>query len=869
MAFQPIIYTFGASEYLNSVFQSMSMLFDFNHNTAMLWLYRIAGAIGIITIVIKAYAARGSDGSAASIDWGWFIMFSILFLAVIVPKTDVRIEDIMKKKTYVVTNAPWALSIFGWLTSSVGYGITRIYEDSLGGGMNPVETYSGNGVAFGSRYYNTLTGIRTFTPVKMEYWVEPFLVECFIPAVSGPYNPKISGIDKSDFYNSPDLRATIKRINAKFLDNRYVSGQQGATWTCNELRDKFIDSMDSDSMSTLILTGLSQATVQDLDAAYLKIATDVNSNSLKQAWVINALYASVEAQSSRLGDTATSAALYNAQAQFQTISSWRQASVMASTSMVWLHIVAECMIYALWTLCTFLFLLPGGIKGIMVYIKLLVWVQIWPIFYAILNSIIAVYATSKTSALALQYAGLTMSNFYQISDLNGGIVTTAGYLSTMIPVMAWMFLQGAGAAVSQIAGAISASGKMAAERAGMEESVGTMQINKVTVKDTNFAGSETTGAQTNKQISDTGTVTTVGSNTTVQSSAMNNKLPVNVDYSKIAQQQIQNAKSAIHSEMGNQAKTWQNLASTLHNAAVTNSGGKTDASSDGFNDNNGINKLQQLVQKVADNYQQQAYADASVSAGTPSVLPLSASAKVGTKVAKGKSEEYATSDNQGLNQALSDLGNYIKGHQTGTTGVIGDSFNQVQGLLKQSSKTVSDALNLSKVESNVNSQGDSIKVSGDNAFVQHLLQNGYTAESINNMAQNNLGQLNHLAQDFAQNVFVPKILGDMSNYSTDKIDDKAVQQAINANASQYANNGANGGKIKADAGKIIQEATDANTQQEIVLEGGLNADRNKLRKELQNRIPPKRTSNKINPNAYKSNAVQLAQQGKVKPYNVK
>lgn len=577
MAFQPIIYTFGAGEYLNSVFESMSILFNFRYHSAMLWLYRIAGAIGVITIVLKAYAAKGADGSPGAIDWPWFIMFSIIFLVIAVPRTTVRIEDVMKKQTYVVTEAPWALSIFGWFTSNIGYGLTRIYEDSLGGGMNPVEGYSGNGIAFGSAYYNTLTGLSTFSPLYMSNAVDPFVVECLIPSVTGNINPRNSGINKNDLFTSNNLYGLIKRINDNFLKNRYVT-VNGDFFSCEELRTKVLHALDHDSLQVLATSGIANMQViSGLDSEYLKQATDNNSNSLKQAMMMNAIYSSVQAQSTRLGDTATSAALYNAQAQFQTISGWRQASVMASTSMVWLHIVAECMIYALWTLCTFLFLLPGGWRGITMYLKLLMWIQLWPIFYSVLNSIIAVYATTKTNALALQYAGLTMSNFYQISDLNGGIVTTAGYISTMIPVMSWMLLQGAGALVSHVAGSFASSGKVAAERAGSEESLGNMQINKVTVKDTNFAGNEVTGKQTSKVMTDGGSYTKQGDTWTAQENKMELMNAFNMVY----------GVSATSSVALNNAITQQRESATNYSSSIMNmiNSAKGDSSVDQHNQN--------------------------------------------------------------------------------------------------------------------------------------------------------------------------------------------------------------------------------------------------------------------------------------------
>ena len=864
MAFQPIIYTFGASEYLNSIFESMSILFDFSKSSALIWLYRIAGALGLIVIVSKAYAARGADGSPGSIDWPWFIRFAVIFLVIVVPKTDVHIEDVMKKQTYVVTNAPWALSIFGWMTSSIGYGLTNIYENSLGGGMNPVEAYSGNGIAFGSRYYNTLTGLSTFSPKSMNEAVDPFVIECLIPAGTGPYNPKISNVTSGSLFTSNDLVGLIKGMNDKFLKNRYVL-VNGVSYSCYELRTKLINDLDWDSIEILTRSGISKwQVITDLDNAYLKQATDANSNSFKQAMMINAIYSSVEAQTARLGDAATAASMYQAQAQFQLISGWRQASALSSTTLVWLHIVVEGMLYAIWTLCTFLFLFPDGWRVIMTYIQLLFWIQLWPIMYAILNSIIAVYATSKTNALALQYSGMTMSNFFQIGDLNGGIVTTAGYLSTMVPVISWMFLQRAGAGISSIAGTLTGSATKTAEKAGEEESKGNMMINKVTVKDTNFAGSEVTGEMTSKQISGTGSVTTVGGESTIQSRALENSLVSGVNYKQSASNAVEQLDSQIKSNAASLSKQWQNVAQSTHSATNGTSSGHSHGTDTGFGNDEQYNKL---VEAIAQNF---AELSAGVGTGDSGLFGVTANAKAGTKFATGGSNK--------LSQNLSNLQKYMDQNKYGDQHANLDSFNAVKGLMKQSGETVNLMKQHSTAQKIANSTGFEVNTDGRSAVLQSLYSQGYTPEQLNDMQYNDVGKFNSLMQQEADK-FVRGTIGDTRDYTPDKLD-----SGFASKQKQLANTYSNNGYIDRESGKANQDYDNTMHQTEkdyqemerkyhtgkdsdLVLTDSptasadltaVNSVTNPIKKGLENPL-----------NAAQDNAIKKAQEGKVKPYGTK
>ena len=56
MSFTPIIYTYGGGQGLNSLFQSMSILFDFTKHTEIQWMGRIAGLLGVIWISMSGFA---------------------------------------------------------------------------------------------------------------------------------------------------------------------------------------------------------------------------------------------------------------------------------------------------------------------------------------------------------------------------------------------------------------------------------------------------------------------------------------------------------------------------------------------------------------------------------------------------------------------------------------------------------------------------------------------------------------------------------------------------------------------------------------------------------------------------------------------
>lgn len=804
----PIIYTYGSGQYLNSLFESLSMLFDFGKHSEILWLGRISALLGVIWMALSGFASRGKDGSPGAIDWTWFLRFAMIWIILIVPKTDMEIHDKITKATYKVTGAPWSISIFGWFTSSLGYGLTRMYEDVLGGGMNAATAYSGNGVAFGSSYYNELPKIARFEGNSMQKAITPFISECLIPAV-GPINTTFSGLTKDQIFNAPDYHAAIQGLTNNYLGNRYVY-VDGISVTCLTLRDQVLAQWDTDGATLLKNINLTNSEVVELDSSYIGKATDASSNSLKQAMMINAMQDSAQAMAVQYGDAALADSLTQAQAQYQQSSAWRQGSQLAAVSLVWLHIVAECLTYAIFPLLIFLILLPVGFNILMEYLKILFWLQTWPILYAVLNSIVAVFATTKSQQLSLQYGGFTMSDFYKIGDLNDGVVSTAGYVSTLVPVLSWMFLQRAGMAIASAVGSFTMAGNNTAESAGKQEALGSMDINRVSVRNSDTAGSSTSGSEMHVNRTSTGSSTTIGNETTVASRAGDNKLPVSMNFGEKAQESVSNRTQTVSQEASQQAKSWSNVAQTLHNAQTATSGGISTSTGTGGDSANSLKKGETLAAEAA----AKASVVGSASAGIKILgngATVQGSMGVSGGISSKASQDYA--------QAVKAYDDWKQSATAGLTGSVSDAVSSSSGLTQSSSKTASEGVSVSRDQAIINSKESTLQTDGTNAFKEWMMhEKGMSAEQINNMAYNNVGQLNKLAEEFSPK-FVNDVLGKESighasapnvSASRGRISSMAASQRSNIssnNSAQSIIDSAN--SINAERGSSLRAKTDA------------------------------------------------------------
>nr|AVI43781.1 hypothetical protein [Klebsiella pneumoniae] len=64
------------------------------------------------------------------------------------------------------------------------------------------------------------------------------------------------------------------------------------------------------------------------------------------------------------------------------------------------------------------------------YVFALIWLQTWPLLFAILNSAMAYYAKQNGVPVVL-------SELSQVQLKNSDIATTAGYIAVMIPPLSW------------------------------------------------------------------------------------------------------------------------------------------------------------------------------------------------------------------------------------------------------------------------------------------------------------------------------------------------------------------------------------------------------------------------------------------------
>ncbi|HBW5480650.1 TPA: conjugal transfer mating pair stabilization protein TraG, partial [Klebsiella pneumoniae] len=220
------------------------------------------------------------------------------------------------------------------------------------------------------------------------------------------------------------------------------------------------------------------------------------------------------------------------------------------------------------------------------YVYALIWLQTWPLLFAILNSAMAYYAKQNGVPVVL-------SELSQVQLKNSDIATTAGYIAVMIPPLSWGIVKSMGAAFSSAYSHFSSSGLGATSQAASgvvdgNYSFANMQMENVSGYSWG-TNSTTSFGQMSRQLANGGTETKTGDGTTIWD-ARSSKLPVDINVSRqlasanqqMAREADVQAESALHGYNSSVTSAWNSLqqfGTNKGNSASTTTGADTTESS--------------------------------------------------------------------------------------------------------------------------------------------------------------------------------------------------------------------------------------------------------------------------------------------------
>jgi conjugal transfer mating pair stabilization protein TraG len=636
---------------------------------------RLVAMIGFIVFV--AGVALGKNQDPLSF-FRWFLTLAVINSLLLVPKADVLIVDRTGGLTLAARkNVPLGLAFFASVTSTAGDYMTRAFETVFA--LPDDIAFQKAGVMFGNTV--VLDSLRTTpeTPTLREDLTE-FINSC-------TYYDVLEGrISQESLVNSEDIWDTMKSTSLARLTK--LSTSPSGTASCDDAYTNINSRIPAEIPKILQAKGrlLNPGAPTNAAAAakyqvqltnsysYLASVAKSATEIVRQGMMAGSMRESQLVSAQRL-DAPSNAIVSNAaaQAEVMTNSNYLAMARVAERAAPALRNMVEILCYAVFPLLVLLLFVAGDgaatyLKG---YVMCLVWIQLIPPLYAVLNfGMSSVSRASLTGAVAASSAGgTTLRNIGDLSQSGLSDMAMAGYMTLFIPAIAWALVKGGeigGAALfsSILAPAQSATSQTANQLSNGNVNQGGVSLDNTSVNTTtahklDTAPSVTTGFERHTNALGT---TTFGPGGSVRHQANQSSLPYSANFGhKIA--------NSIGAEASLRQETYRReaeSASTARTAALVERMSIVDA----FSTQRGTHSTSEVgrggrssaaiaeMTQVAEAVNKRLGLNASSSIGRALVSDLSLGAEVGAAVSKlvranaGVGIKSSTTTTAGQQQAL-------------------------------------------------------------------------------------------------------------------------------------------------------------------------------------------------------------------------
>ncbi len=448
------IYAYQNSDSLFGVFNAAAAIHASSDYQSAIAAVAFCGFVA--ALVAYAFAPEKLQG------WKWLGSVVMVFALLIIPKVTVGIVDKTGGSAVkVVDNVPFGIAALGSLSSTIGHTLTGLFETTFqvipGAGALPAELgYQNNGLMFGNRLIRETANV-VFPDPAFRTDLINFIHNCTT------YDLVDGTLDPTSFTSSGDVWPLMASPNpARFstltgaggisidtCPNVYLNldGRLPAQITRIQGRLAFQlnPTLPGATAAAAIAGQVQQAYFKNSIADAAATAADI----IRQNAMLNTIEDTGRLVGQKVNDPAAMVlAVGRAQATAQQNASWLNSGKVAEQALPVLRNVVEALTYALFPLVVLLLMLTSGrdtmmaIKG---YAALLIWIQLWPPLYAILNYMACTYAAydlaaaadlgTGAKALALQ----TASTIYSRAISGEAVV---GYLAISVPFIAWAALKG-------------------------------------------------------------------------------------------------------------------------------------------------------------------------------------------------------------------------------------------------------------------------------------------------------------------------------------------------------------------------------------------------------------------------------------------
>ena len=774
---------------------------------------RICGSEGYANLITWAILLGGLwTGYRAAFDGKitegsrWIYIVFALYGLFMSPKVAVLVTD-KGKPTFnrKIDNMPMGVALFGYYTSKIGNGMADLFEMhfSLPGDLK----YNSTGMLFGSDMILQQTR-KKFPTASFASNMDSFITHCvFSDLAIGKYTIdelKESG-DIWKFLLEENYLSQIKMFD-------YHNGTEKVKLTCHDgagLLDKKIEAETDNEFLKLYREFYGNAQgVSATDYMKQKVSSanhfllDLSKGAtatLRQNMMINALY------DTAAGNTKASAYIKE-RMRSQTRNNYKAMGMDIAYWMVISRGLLETISYAIFPFLFLLFCMPViGVKVFNAWVFLLIWIQSWPIMFAIINLMV----TLKTKqSLTVADGKITMNNINAIIEQDFSYV--AGYMMVAAPLIMLKLLQGGlGGAGAHLSNAITGVGQSSATQVSNEISTGNMSIGNSSLDNHSYNNDNANKHDTSAYKHNTGFALTnadqsrafygeEGHSTLDRSGAISN-LGIGISDRISSVSKLSEMKEDSLARAKDFRTEQTNVESSAFNSLIQSASqfhrDKTSGLSYAANANTEVTQAMDNAKSIADRYsgydETRAGAEGSINGGLPGVLGniVNIGGRLFFDKTNGEKEEISSEDSNSLKDSLAILSRASKDQSfdmknssgESLTDQLSSSYDKIKSLSQSEADSLTEARRATKAIERETSKG--YEANRDNAqyFYDYLKEKeggeSQVSELLNSHSKEDRAKVDGYIDDF--NTKLAK--EDMSETQVERINSYENQRKIMEN----------------------------------------------------------------------------------------
>lgn len=504
------IYTYGGGEVYWKVFNGIALLFK-HENQFMTLLIKLCMTIGVTAAGLGAILRQNGSQFVRE----WLIPSFMITSLLIFPETQVHIIDEvdLDHKYSKVDHVPVGLAAAVSLTSMISKGMVEAIEDSLG--VDESLQYSKVGPMFAAKLVAMSRDVQIKDPIMREN-IKDFMRQCFMwPYVFTNISP-----GRKVALESRDILKFII-LNSHPSLGTYWRNPEGSTEFvyCGQCAKRVKEVLDIEKPRGLQL--LATSLLEGNDNGDGEQATRRLKRYFGHAWetlahqtaeahevvgqqmLINAYREGLDDKREEFGLNrinpqllAYSVARANAQQNngFLMVAQ-NIGRLLPSTQAVFLAFIC------LWFLFIApLSLLPGGTKRLSGWFNMLLSVQLWPVFSALLNSVSLYYAAKAGAQAVMGVGGLSILTQNGLADAAYDAWCYTESLQASIPLISYAVISGSGYALTSLFTSPHQAVQSAAARMGAEAVDGNLSFDQQSFHNRSVASNQVAQQQLSPNI---------------------------------------------------------------------------------------------------------------------------------------------------------------------------------------------------------------------------------------------------------------------------------------------------------------------------------------------------------------------------------